>query len=560
MLACAVCLVYLPSFENDFIYDDFPLIVHAPTIQSLSDAVSVFAERHFSTVPYYRPAVKMTFQLQKTLSGNHPAPYHAFNLAVAAGAALVFFIILISKPFSFHPWSAFLASLAWSVHPAASSCVYPTASGREALMPALFMLVGLFAHMRAGPFWRGSALLSFVVAILGREQAVVLPFVFAAADFLGLSDDPPARRWKEWSLRYAPFIIISAVYFAMRSVTLEGRYTVRPAERPLIEICVSALYAIQTAIAPYFDLKYEPTFSGWFSAPRVLAAASVMCGILLIALRQDISTKRRVFFWIVFSFLTLLPTTNIIRQEARCDERYLFLPLAGFVAVTLETFRALKHQTLRVAATTLAAAVIVLWSGASWRRARFFRTNITFLIHWTQTSPDDPYPHYYLGTALANAGRLLEAVRPLERAVLLMPDLHEALYNLGNTRLQLGEAEEAVRLYYRTLRLRPDHIGAMSNLGAALVALGRNTEAVSALREAVKKDPSHADSRYNLGVALACAGLKDLALREFKETLRRHPHHVAARHNLAVLIGSNVIRENESHNVIVPATGAFDAN
>ena len=536
LLACAVCLVYLRSLRNDFVYDDFRLIADAEPVRTPGQALAIFAEPHFPTVPYYRPATKLTFRIQKAFCGSDPAAYHAFNMALAAGAGLAFFAILMSRPFSFGPWPAFLASLAWIIHPAASSCVYPAASGRETLLPALFILAGLFAHLRSGPMWRATALLSFAVAIFSREQAIVMPVALATADILNLSEDPPGRRWKEWAARYAPMAIVGAEYFLLRSAAIGGRYTIRFASCPAAEMIGSFLYALQTAFTPYFELKYEPSTASWFSASRIVISAALVCAMLVFSLRLAANRKRHVAFWIVWWILMLLPTANILLQETRHDERYVFLASAALAGIALETWLGLPNPRLRACAALLALATAILWGGASWRRADTFRDDISFLSQWTATDPDNPYPHYYLGTALADAGCWKEASRFLERAVALKPDFAEATYNLGNARLRLGQPHAAVMLYRRTLSLRPGHIGALCNLGAALVSLGRNEEAVSMLRQAVHRNPSNADARYNLGVALASAGLRKEAERQFRETLRRHPDRADARHNLSILL------------------------
>jgi tetratricopeptide (TPR) repeat protein len=77
------------------------------------------------------------------------------------------------------------------------------------------------------------------------------------------------------------------------------------------------------------------------------------------------------------------------------------------------------------------------------------------------------------GLALAQSGRLADAIAPLTRAVALQPDFVEAHANLGNVLLLSGRAADAVRAFETALRLRPDDYRLHENLAAARAALVR---------------------------------------------------------------------------------------
>jgi Flp pilus assembly protein TadD len=70
-----------------------------------------------------------------------------------------------------------------------------------------------------------------------------------------------------------------------------------------------------------------------------------------------------------------------------------------------------------------------------------------------------------LGVALAQEGRLHEAVEHLERAVQLKPDYADAYYCLGGVLNQLGRRDEAIARLRQCLQIQPLHAGASNNLG-----------------------------------------------------------------------------------------------
>src|SRR5262249_60432659 len=100
--------------------------------------------------PYYRPASRATMVLQKGLHGNEPAPFHAFNVALVAAAALLLHALLRRPTLGLRPAAALLAAALFVAHPISSDCVYPISSGRETLPPTAVRLAALLALQHCG--------------------------------------------------------------------------------------------------------------------------------------------------------------------------------------------------------------------------------------------------------------------------------------------------------------------------------------------------------------------------------------------------------------------------
>ena len=96
-----------------------------------------------------------------------------------------------------------------------------------------------------------------------------------------------------------------------------------------------------------------------------------------------------------------------------------------------------------------------------------------------ELAPDDANAHLLLGTALAEAGQLAEALGHLQRAVELAPSLVRGHIRLGNHLRELSRTGEAVEAYGRALELRGrlrrsplmDHAGYARELTEALEGL-----------------------------------------------------------------------------------------
>ncbi|MEO7652017.1 MAG: hypothetical protein ABIZ80_16255, partial [Bryobacteraceae bacterium] len=172
ILFLAVVFVYSPSLQNDFIYDDVEIILAHQAPRDAGEWARIFQERHFPNLPYYRPVTRLTLLAQKSLHGDVAMPFHAFNALLMGGAALLAYAILLLPVFAIPRVSALLASAMFALHPAASSCVYPISSGRETLLPAVWMLGAVYAYLRG---WRTVAMLAFAGALFSKEQAIMTP-------------------------------------------------------------------------------------------------------------------------------------------------------------------------------------------------------------------------------------------------------------------------------------------------------------------------------------------------------------------------------------------------
>jgi tetratricopeptide (TPR) repeat protein len=529
-LFLVVAAVYAPSARNAFIYDDEHVVVKARAPRTAADFARIFVERHFFNLPYYRPVTRLTLLAQKTLYGNDPAPFHLANALLMAAAAVAAYGLLRRPVFGIERTPALAAAALFALHPIASSCVYPVSSGRETLLPSFWTLVAVWALLHAGARWYAAAFTAAVLALLSKEQSVVVPALFACADLAGLTPDPPGRSLRRWLVRYAPFLPLAALYFAVRQ-HLFGGIEYAPGN-PLGPVLALG-YALQTLVAPFAGLVYEPTVAVWFSPIRLGAALVAVAALVLLARRTGVARERPTLFWLVWFGLALLPTANLIRQEAPFDERYVFLASFAFLALAARiVWAAWPSAPARRGVAAVAALLAVVGAGISAGRAAYFRDDVAFSRQWLLTNPESINAHYNLAYALAPRGDLDEAIAHYRAALRIRPDYTFARNNLGNALAARGETAAAIAEFREALRLDPAYADAHHNLGLALAGQGKLEEAERELAEAVRLEPGSAEARNNLGNALAAQGQVDAAITQFSEAVRLRPDFAAAHNNL----------------------------
>ncbi len=526
-----VLALYLPSIRNDFVYDDITLIVKEQPPASAGDLFRAFRERHFPTVPYYRPVTRLTFLLQRRWHGLNPVPYHLANGILAALAA---FRLLRVPCFGLSPLAASAGALLWAVHPIMSSAVYPICSGRETLLPAFLTLLAMESWFRQRTL---RAALLFILALFAREQALVLPLLFGTADYLRLNDHRNQKTvvspWKA----FAPYGVMALAiigYLMVRKQLFHGaEFHIALLENPWGPL-FSILYALQTFFFPFRMLVYEPPLPLWWSWTRLVPSLIFTAVLIALALRQR-TGLHPLLFWTFWFLLLLAPTANILKQETPFDERYLLLPSLAFFAIGASACAALPGPVRTIAVPALVASAAIAWVSITLHRSRYFKDDATFAAHWLHVNPNSHNALLNYAKYQIDAGRYEEARRAAARAVELAPDLEYAWYNLGVTLDRLGRTDQALTAYQRALTLKPI-AEAHYNLAVALAANGHTNEAIRHYQAAIVRNPRHSDAHYNLGLLLAENGRLADAIPLFERAAELDPRDGQSLYNLGVAL------------------------
>ena len=107
-----------------------------------------------------------------------------------------------------------------------------------------------------------------------------------------------------------------------------------------------------------------------------------------------------------------------------------------------------------------------------------------------QVAPGCADAYFYLGRALAFAGRYQESVSQLEKAIRMNPFPPGLYYmHLGMAQLSLRQYEQAVSTLKKALALNPKNISARRMLTVTYVEMGRLEDAKIEAEEILKIDP-----------------------------------------------------------------------
>ncbi|GLQ81844.1 sulfotransferase [Mesorhizobium huakuii] len=101
--------------------------------------------------------------------------------------------------------------------------------------------------------------------------------------------------------------------------------------------------------------------------------------------------------------------------------------------------------------------------------------------------PRNPYYHLSLGEAYLKVSEFSPAIRHIQYALAVKPDLVEALCALGDAYSAFDKGEMALLLFEKALKIAPDHPLARMGLSHALASLGRMDEAAVHLKETIER-------------------------------------------------------------------------
>src|SRR5512144_1345773 len=160
VLAGAIAAAYYNALGNDFVFDDYLLVVENPLIRN-APPITQFLSSPLSFG--YRPFRNLSYIIDIQLGGMHPWVLHLNNLIYHWVAACLVFLIVLrltnAPPQTFplqadgvpeNAWRwrpAIFVTMLWVIHPVLTDTVTYIA-GRRDILGGLCLFFGLWAYLR----------------------------------------------------------------------------------------------------------------------------------------------------------------------------------------------------------------------------------------------------------------------------------------------------------------------------------------------------------------------------------------------------------------------------
>lgn len=261
--------------------------------------------------------------------------------------------------------------------------------------------------------------------------------------------------------------------------------------------------------------------------------------------------KRKRLPWLAVAagifVVCLLPVLGFIpfefQRNSTVADRYVYLSMIG---PAIAAAWALTWPKKKLAAVCGAMVLGFFLLRSSWQIPTWQDTQ-TFSEHALRINPNSFASLNNLGLALADQGKVADAIRLFERALRIEPESALAHLNLANALVRQGKLDEGIQNYREAIRLVPNYARAHTNLGLALAMQGRHLEAIEQHREALRIEPGFAEAHNNLGVELAQQNEFEEAEQQFAEALRLKPGYAGAHTNYGIALARQKKLDQAAH-------------
>jgi hypothetical protein len=508
VVAVGGALLFAPSMGGDFVWDDRPLIVDDMRLRTLDGVMASVTGDFFDWASdaqgygYWRPAVTLSYALQRAIFGPSAPAFHAFN--VLAHALVMVLGLALGLRRGLHPTGLLVGTAAFSLMPSHVEAV-TWISGRTDLLAAIGVLGALLADGDEELSWRRAMWVSalMLLAITSKELAIVTPVLALLVNqgrvtlVRSVSFGAPILLW----------LLVRATMVAVRpsdgppETALEWVSTTPAA----VDLYVRGLLGISAPLA----YRTLPPVLDW-ARTEMWSGLTMMLAALAVGLRWPRTGR-----WLLAGSLCLLPALNLVRVAAPVDmgfpvsDRFAYLP-SLFWALGIGHLVGELTDGRRRVQLVLASALVPLFVSMGWTLVRaqaVWADDATFFAATNTRNPGRPLIELQMVEALRRADQLEAAQR--EGELIARRHLEAGEDMPGELRLTLLAVASVGKSPTTVQQLWRNHIRAIPapnavdwlNLGLAEDRAGDFAAAEVAFVQAVQERPEFIPAWVGLGLA-----------------------------------------------------------
>lgn len=498
-LALALALAYRPGLNGGFLFDDYANLPPLGAQGPIDNWPAFWRYITSGTAdPTGRPLALLSFLIDAHDWPADPLPFKRTNIILHLLNGLLLFGLLKSLatittrscPSAVHSRATMAAVLAagfWLLHPLfVSTTLYIVQ--REAMLPALFILLGLLLWLRGrtmfhqgrnlvGVLWTTAGLGGCtVLAVLGKANGVLLPALALTIELVYLRPMSPVRTANGPSpcLPYQRAMLILAgipttlvaAYLLYRGWhgLIHGISTTRPwtlAERlltqPRILMDYLELLWLPRPFTPGLFNDHIRVSTGLWSPIGTLlslVATIALVGIgVVLRKRQPVVATAIIFFFVGQSIeSSTVPLELYFEHRNYLPALLMFWPLALWLCDVPQNplliaaprpSNGMTPGTRRTLKATLAIVLLAGLTGMTHARATLWGNTHDQALVWAKLNPASPRAQANAAQAEMKAGHPVQAAARLNHALVNAPDEVQLAFNLLGAECQMGHIRES---------------------------------------------------------------------------------------------------------------------
>jgi protein O-mannosyl-transferase len=451
LLVLAALVVYLPSAQNAFVWDDYFLIVNNPLVRDTASIPVLFSQDLGGgvgqTYNFFRPLQIALYTLAYQVFGLEPAGYRLINIATHALVTLALYYVLLTL-FGRSP-GAFWAALLFAVHPVNAEAVLYISCLADCLS-TLFMLTAFIVYIKLleRPPNRRSVvlftgfLLSALASLLAKELGMILPILLVLYHWIFRKK---VRRSLLVSLALVFMVYLTARFFSVSMLDPKG-FSVPLLLRRIPGFFVAVFQYTRLFVFPVgLHMDYGVHFFRWMDA-RVIAGILFCVGIIWYLVRE--LRERRLtapVFGVALYGVGLVAHSNLIfyLNQSYMMEHWFYLSALGLsCAVSYWIWRFLSPR----ASAVFCSCLVLCFGLLTVRQTVFWKDEAAVYERSLSFSPRNFRVLANLCALYREEGDCDRALEVCTRALEIIPDSPVVLSNLANVFFCKGEKDKAVKI------------------------------------------------------------------------------------------------------------------
>lgn len=482
-------LIYSPSLNGDFIWDDVLLVSQNSYIRDLSFTPRMFSsdwgEGVNTLYGYYRPLAIFSYFLNYSVHKLHVFGYHFINLLLHSLVSITFFFFSLHIFKKFKP--SFIAGLMFLTTPIHSTLACYI-SGRADLFASFFILLALIQYMK---FLNEkvrihfiSFFLFFILALLSKEIALILPVLCLLYSCI-IKRKPDIR-----TLLINLSIILFFLF--MRSIAINNfKLTFSDIFLTLGEripgIFIALFQYIRLFVLP-INLRMDYgniVFS--FTDLRCITGIFIFFFLLVFASR-NIKKNPIVSFSLFWFFICLLPVSNIYPLAFYMAEHFLYLPSVGIFIIS--SFYLCKIKNKRIL-YTLILLITFTYSVMSFKQSFFWKDPISLYKRSLSFNADNWVVHNNISLEYLKRNDFEQSIYHLKRSQSISQDFNNSTILLAKVYLQINKDNLGIKLLKKHLETHPTDLEIYDTLAIIYISKGKFQDASELLNNALKINPNN---------------------------------------------------------------------
>jgi len=532
-------LVYANILGNGFVWDDEEQVVGNSAIRSLANIPALFSSSTFNSGgaaglsgAYYKPFMPALFSINFSLFGLNATLFHLIQLLIHLGNAILLYFIL--KNILKSENKAFAISLIWAVHPGISEAVVYI-SGYQDVLFAFFGLLGFWLSLKfintKNLNFLFASFLSLFCSLLSKEAGIVflvltglyfllfniknlLKFVSGSAFILGI-------------YLFARLVVAKISFSAPHIVPIaKASFTQRLTTLPfeLFSYFRLAVFPKDLFISQHQLVTNFSDFRFWGLGLFILLLFIIFAGFY-------IKTKNKLFlFFVLWFFISLGPTLNIIPADMTISERWLYIPIIGFLVIICEL----------VTDYWLLITIILLLSARTFLRTFDWRNGLTLYQHDIKLNPlaFDLQNNY--GVELFRHNKLSDALVHFKKSIELSPKWWTN-YNNAGAIYQARNNLKMARKYYQKSIDNGNYYLAYENQAFLILRTDGPDKAIDFVNESLKYLPLNSKLHMVAALGYNAKNQNESALKFSQKAFQLSPNEQTAAVLQAVMQGKKIV-------------------